>query len=130
MGIGITVECSQCGAEQSFDLGVGMAYGSLEHVITCVPKRYRPDVLEVLRSHQLVESDYSHELYHCPRCHSLHERFHVRLRYDGDKVFETEYSCRKCRVVLAPIGFEDVQGMACWNCGRTTLTAREDARWD
>ena len=130
MGHGIAVSCENCDYSKEFELGVGMMYSSLEMVQDKLHYTRRPKVKEILDNHDVKDTDYSHELYHCRSCHSLFERFHVRIVYDNDQTYETAYACSKCGKLLVRIKEEDVPKMPCYSCGEYALKIDVAFHWD
>lgn len=140
MGHGIIVECNHCRENgeapyivECFQLGIGMMYSSLENVIDLLHYTRRPKVLDILNNHAVADTDYSHELYHCPRCHRLYERFHVKIIYivdDEEKVYETSYACPKCKTPMQIITEDDLPQIPCSSCGEKALQVIETMCWD
>lgn len=108
MGESISLKCAKCGYVKSFQLGIGMMYspsGVFES-----SHGSKPLLESLVRSRKIKErtfsllnepsaspaDDYGHEIYYCPHCHELHERFYFRIDYNGG-CFEPEYQCTKCR---------------------------------
>jgi len=129
MGHGISITCSNCGSTESFRLGVGMMYSSLENVIFLVAPAARKKVLKVLAEHDVEEVSYEHALYACPRCNTLHNRFHYRIVYDDDKVFEPRFRCGDCRGRLEQAE-KDISQYSCRQCGSRSLTEEHQVLWD
>ena len=129
MGHGIGVLCSSCGNIESFRLGVGMMYSSLENVIFLVAPAARKKVLRVLSEHDVEEVDYEHALYACARCNTLHNRFYYRIVYDTRQVLEPRFWCGDCRGKLEPAE-KDVSHYSCRQCGSRSLTEEHSMMWD
>ncbi len=131
MGSGIIVRCESCDYDKEFYLGVGMMYSSLENVIDCVDHWRRAEVLEILQNHKVTQRDYEHKLYACMNCAGLYEKFHVKIDYDGGKVYETDFICGKCKSGLVEL--EDTRGVEnrpCPKCNQKTLRVEEAVLWD
>ena len=103
MGEGLALECKNCGHLDNFMLGIGMAYYSLENVIQCLPPARRKRVMQILDTRDYVRTDYYHELYACPKCCTLHERFFVSITDNHGIIYETSFRCGKCHGKLNPI---------------------------
>ena len=129
MGHGITITCSSCGSAESFTLGVGMMYASLENVIFLVAPAARKKVLKVLAEHEVEEVDYEHALYACARCNTLHNRFHYQIVYDSGQVLEPRFRCGDCRGKLEPAE-KDISQYSCRQCGSGSLKEEHQMLWD
>lgn len=131
MGTGITVECSRCSFSETFMLGVGMLYWSMDYVIDRIHNKRRGLIREILRNYKVNESEYEHRLYQCKRCNRLYERFYIRLRYDYCKLYETEFKCPKCKVPLEAVDDDKKIGnIPCAHCGHKSLKVTGIICWD
>jgi DNA-directed RNA polymerase subunit RPC12/RpoP len=139
MGFGIALKCASCGRREEVLLGVGMMYGSLGAVISEVPRRLRDAVLQALRSGSVEEIDYAHELLVCPRCETVHARFHFRVVHSGGQVVEPRYRCGDCGSTLARAdqGTDEegdccvaIRRYRCRGCGNRSLGAEQSLLWD
>ncbi len=87
MGHGIIIECKNCSRTETFMLGVGMGYSSLEKVIGFLESsKEKREVEKILNEHDVKKTDYSNELYVCPDCFQLFGGLHIRIEYDDDLV--------------------------------------------
>ena len=142
MGCGILVRCRHCEANPAeemgpyigevFQLGVGMMYSSLENVIDPLHYTRRSQVLDILHNHLVEDTECYHAMFHCPKCHRLHNRFYVKIVYDHDQVDETAYNCSKCRTRLEVIEEDDLSDIPCAECGQKTQYVDEEymLMWD
>lgn len=130
MGHGIIVSCENCDDSKKFKLGVGEMYTSLEKVQKKLHYTRRPKVKVILNNFDVKDTDYAHELYHCSRCHSLYERFRVRIVYDDDRIYETAYPCTKCGKQRDRIKEEGVPKMPCCSCGEFASRVDVHLCWD
>ena len=130
MGSGVSVECTSCGAGESFMLGVGMMYHSLPNVISCVQGGARKKVEDILENHNVLDGDFEHRLYACPKCNTLHGRFYVHLEYDDGIVYETHFRCGKCRTPLVAANENVLESYACKECGKQSLVRGSEMLWD
>jgi hypothetical protein len=110
-------------------LGVGMSYSSLEEVMQFTRGNARDALREITTNHTINDADYEYVLFACPDCNTLHERFWVRVEYDGDKVFETSFRCGKCRKGLVR-AVRPIETYNCCNCGRQELEESPGKLWD
>ena len=110
-------------------LGVGMSYSSLGEVILLKKGNAQKSLNEITNNHVVNNSDYEHALFACPNCKTLHERFWVRVEYDGDKVFETSFRCGKCRKGLVR-ATQPIESYNCSRCGRQALEESPGKLWD
>jgi hypothetical protein len=145
MGRSIQVHCSQCGYSKDFDLGIGMMYGSLlnhetnESLLSSLfrSRKMRTEIKTLIKEkHASVDlsdfSSFGHEIFRCHKCHSLFNRFYLRLKHD-DGIYSTEYKCPHCKVklerlfddILTPESFEekqiDFKKYPCPKCGEYGL---------
>ena len=130
MGHGILVSCENCQYSKEFELGVGMQYLSLENVQNQIHYTRRTKVKEILGNHDIKDTDYAHELYHCRSCHSLYERFHIKILYDNNQIYETAHACSMCGKILVRIKEEEVSKMPCCSCGGCSLKVEMAFYWD
>ncbi len=130
MGHGIEVKCKHCHRTETFQLGVGMMYSSLENVIDRLHYKRRKQVKEILQQHQVNKTNFTHELYHCTLCHSLYGRFHVKIIYDNDQVYMTSYACGQCGNQLELISENDVTQIPCSRCSEKVLQVTQNLLWD
>jgi hypothetical protein len=75
MGHGITIECSKCDYLNTFSLGIGMMYSSLENVISHVRPNRREKVLNILPHQDIYDLSYEQEMFFCPNSKILAARF-------------------------------------------------------
>lgn len=106
MGRGYVLECAKCGMGiGTYYVGTGMMY---------VPSSIRSMLKSLIRSREIrshVETmldkgasfsdggSYGHDLYICPKCNKLYERFYFRLEC-GSEIYEPPYMCHKCKKPL------------------------------
>ncbi|MBW1766010.1 MAG: hypothetical protein JRJ65_03045 [Deltaproteobacteria bacterium] len=130
MGHGILVSCKKCDYSKEFKIGVREMYTSLEKVQKKLHYTRRTKVKEILDNHDIKDTDYAHELYHCSSCHSLYERFHIKIIYDDNQIYETAHSCTMCGKILVRIKQEEVPKLSCSRCGESALKADMAFDWD
>jgi hypothetical protein len=135
VGHGLSTHCKRCGRQDTYTIGIGMAYYSLENVLNCLSPRNREKVKKILAEYKVDATEYEHRLYSCPTCLTLHNRFFVRMEYDGGKIFETSYRCGKCRRQLFPVkdnkrGEIDFGSFLCKSCGQPALEGGLSIMWD
>jgi len=130
MGHGVCVECKNCGGGEEFIFGVGMAYHSLPNVISCVQGGARKKVEDIMQNHNVLDGEFEHRLYACPKCNTLHGRFYVRLEYDDGIVYEIPFRCGQCRTLLVDANEDDVESYTCKECGKQTLVRGAEMLWD
>lgn len=130
MGYGICISCQNCDYSEQFALGIGEMSSSLENIQEQPHYTKHPEVKEILNNFDVKDTDYAHELYHCHSCHSLYERFRVRIVYDDDRIYETAYACSKCGKLLNRIKEEGVPKLPCCSCGRCALKVDVAFCWD
>ncbi len=107
-----------------------MQYFSLENVQNQIHYTRRPKVKEILDNHEVKHTDYAHTLYYCRSCHSLYERFHIKILYDDDQIYETAHSCSKCGKLLVRIREEEIPQLPCSSCGEFELKMERSFYWD
>lgn len=129
MGYGITVECASCDYKETFMLGVGMMYGSLENVISQVTAARREEVLDILHHHEVEGVSYEHKLFICPNCNTLGERFDYSIFYEDGQLCKPYFRCSECRTKLVPVE-EPITSLRCSKCGNKNLTSNETVLWD
>jgi hypothetical protein len=113
MGQGFGVRYTKCEYNKYFHLGIGMMYSPtavfgrtyLDNEkplldLLVKSKKIKEQAFTILHDRNGVPTDdYGHEVYYCPHCHELYERFHFCITYAGGS-FEPEYKCSKCRHLL------------------------------
>ena len=129
MGEGITVECTSCDYTETFWLGIGFMYSSLENVIFLVSKSRQDDVLNILQNENVYDVTYEHKLFICPKCHHLASRFDYAILYNDNKVYQPYFRCSECRTKLVPVE-EPVENIPCPICSRKSLTQFASIMWD
>jgi predicted nucleic-acid-binding Zn-ribbon protein len=130
MGTGITIECTKCHFTETYQLGVGMAYYSLEAVMGLVSPARRQTVKKLLKRKDLRNVDYGHRLFECPKCHILTERFDYRIEYGVNKIFIPSFRCGHCRRVLISAK-KPLKDHACPQCGARPIKVFENSvLWD
>ena len=131
MGYGITSSCKICNHDEEFILGVGMMYSSVENVLdTVVHWRYRTKIREILSQHKLATTEYSHELYICPTCEIIFERFYIRISQFDKVLYESSFCCNKCKCILKKTTPEDVENCRCKKCKARDLEWSSGLLWD
>jgi hypothetical protein len=130
MGHGITITCQFCSYSHEFTLGVGMEYSSLEKVIDIIPRSKRPDVQKIMDNHNIKQTQKAHELFQCQICNRLYDIFYVKIIYDNDQVYETDYRCYRCGGPLVLRNENDLSKLPCPRCGGEGLSASETMLWD
>ena len=135
MGHGLSTRCKKCGREDTYMLGVGMAYSCLDNVLDCLPHRNREKVKKILAECKVGGTEYEHRLYTFPSCFTLHTKFFVRIEYDAGKVFETSFRCGRCRRLLRSAnvndsGKIDLGPFLCKSCGQRALEGGNYLLWD
>jgi hypothetical protein len=134
MGEGFSLMCTNCAHHDSFMLGVGMAYYSLENVIDCLHPAQRKRVGQIFDTRYNIQTDFYHNLYACPKCRTLHERFFVSIADNIEVIYETSFRCGKCQITLIPIewgeGKMDWSPYVCKSCGEHALVESESLLWD
>ncbi len=130
MGQGIIVQCENCSDSNEYMIGVGMMYSSLKKVVDFLDYSKKKRVKSILESNEVIDSDYSHELYHCSHCNAITEHFYLRVNYATNQVYETLYICGKCRVNLNKIEIDALLQLPCSKCGGKKLKADENILWD
>ena len=130
MGQGISITCENCHETKYFQLGIGMSYYALENVLDCLHHTKRKQVSDILAEHHAYMTEYSHELYGCPRCNRLYSRFHVEFSYDLNRKYETSYNCNRCKVPLKRIKEKNIRRIPCSSCGKKALRVDEEMCWD
>ena len=148
MGVDIKVNCGQCKYEAYFTLGIGLQhhpqavfYGLAGEI---GQKEERPMLASLVKSSKIrkealgliaaggLPDGYGHEVYGCPHCKHLYERFYFRIKTE-EKVFEPEYKCSKCRRTLIRLDVDLRERRLPWpcpSCGKKKLSACLVNLWD
>jgi RNase P subunit RPR2 len=129
MGHGITIECESCDYQETFMIGVGMMYASLENVISQVSPARRKEVRDILQHHEVEGTSYEHKMFICPNCDTLGERFDFSIDFDDGQIYEPYFRCSECRTKLVPLK-EPISSISCSKCGEITLVSHETIMWD
>ena len=124
----IRTRCRRCDKQTRLKLGAGMSYLPLEEVVHYTRGNTRRALQEIVANHRIVSAEHSHRLFACTRCDTLHQRFYVRVDYEGGKmfggeVFETTFRCGKCRAPLAEPD-KPLKEYRCSQCGHYALDDR------
>jgi len=127
MGEAYSIKCSSCDYGLWVTEGIGMMYSPnavfygrcddpSQNWSIAFPDGYckndKPLLLSLVKSKTIKEkafelltngahpdNDYGHELFVCPKCMRLSNRFHFKLISPSEN-FEPDYKCSKCRVSL------------------------------
>ena len=128
MGQGYSLKCSSCDYSISVTEGVGMMYSPhavfygrcddpTQNWSIAFPDGYceddKPLLLSLVKSKRIkdkafellangaapVDFDYGHELYVCPKCMRLANRFHFKLESPSEQ-YEPNYRCSNCKALL------------------------------
>jgi len=130
MGTAYEIRCGKCGYKDLFRLGVGMMYFSLQNVLDNLHYTKRDEIRKLLDTYSIENEYYAHELFVCPKCNRLFERFFVQFNYDQNKTFKTEYRCTKCKSKLKRISIDQLNDYPCHICGSKNLKYCEILMWD
>ena len=140
MGQRYDIKCVACVYKFTVNKGIGMMYWP-ENVFygycddpplllsLVKSKRIREAVFALLSNGATPDSDYGHELYSCPKCNRLANRFYFKLASPAGG-YEPDYHCSECKTELerAALNREDSQievqyrdrkelGWKCPECG-------------
>ena len=154
MGQGYELNCIECGFGYSVYLGVGMLYspGSVFGSDGCEPRLadivkdegVAEKALSLLKEGYEPDMDYNRELYVCPECRNLSDRFFFKLRKGGER-YVPDYKCPECRILLRRAILKNVldtfgirivyrngrdPDWRCPKCGCRTLTSMFIICWD
>jgi hypothetical protein len=129
MGRSISTHCRNCDEINQFTIGVGFFHSSLDKAIHCTNGNVKNRLQEIVSNHSISDADYEHRVLVCPICNTLHERFYVRVNYDEDKVFVTNFRCGKCRTALVELD-KPVEECNCSMCGSQSLEEFPGIDWD
>lgn len=131
MGTGIRIYCRNCNYGGSFQLGVGMAFSSLETILQFLHPKKRLEISTILKNYPVYDEEYQYEIFRCPRCNRFFDRLRVSFKYDEDKTYVTKFKCTKCRKELLRIEvIEMVQNYPCPTCMSNSLTFTQELLWD
>jgi len=131
MGAGYTViSCSSCGFGNGFYVGVGKSCKTLEDAISKVHPRRRSKILDLLDQHTVHEADFEHRIYLCEQCGEGRNVFWVKIIYDDDQIYETEYRCDRCHKTMVNISEQIKESKTCPYCGSDNLRCVEGLLWD
>lgn len=154
MGSTYGIMCKNCDYEKSFKLGIGFVYAprrlldfekddSFSILSLLRSKKDKETVRDLVQNRNgVLDGDYSHRLYRCPKCGDFNERFFFTIKYEKGS-FTPKYKCGKCRVQLEKVRFEnektkywlediDITKFPCPKCGKYELYEGEDIHinWD
>jgi DNA-directed RNA polymerase subunit RPC12/RpoP len=131
MGAGYTVySCSSCGFGNGFYVGVGRSYKTLQDVIAKVHPKRRSTILEILDKHKIHEADFEHRIYLCEQCGDPRNVFWVRIVYDDDQIYETQFKCVRCHKTMVNLSDQIQQTKSCPLCGSGNLSCVEGLLWE
>ena len=129
MGHGITIEWTKCDYLNSFFLGIGMMYSSLENVISHVSPNRREKVLNILHYQDIYDVSYEHKMLFCPNCNILAARFDFPISNDDGQTYRPYFRCPECRTILVPLD-EPIKNTRCPKCGEKSLIDHATILWD
>ena len=170
MGQGYDLKCSTCEYRVSVAEGIGMMYSPnavfygrcddrSQKWSIALPDGYcedgKPLLLDLVKSKKIkdkafellangaVPDEYGHELYLCPKCLRLSNRFYFKLLSEKED-FEPDYQCSHCKTLLRRVKINtrkdgtanivDKNGRKhdwkCLICGGDKLTVKDMVLWD
>jgi hypothetical protein len=129
MGGSISTHCRNCNETEQFTTGIGFCHSSLDKAIRCTSGNVKKRLQVIVSNHSITDADYEHRVLGCSNCNTLHERFWVRVKYDGDKIYETRFRCGKCRTGLVDMD-KSIEEYCCSNCGGQSLEEFPGINWD
>ena len=68
-------------------------------------KRIKDTAFELLSNGAVPDNGYGHELYICPKCSRLANRFYFKLSSDTEQ-YEPDYRCSKCKTTLRRVALK------------------------
>ena len=149
MGISIIVHCRQCEYNAGdFTLGIGrrhtpeaVFYGGVygfdrkkkKPMLASLVKSWKikKEAFDLITAGSIPDKQYGHEVYGCNHCKSLHGKFYFRIMA-GEKIFEPEYKCPKCKKPLSCLNVPDRDCFQwpCLSCGNKELAVHVRLCWD
>lgn len=129
MGYSTNISCGQCDYKKHFTLGIGMMYNP-----ATVFYGDKPTITSLVKNRAIVKKaleliqgggspgDYGHEIYGCPRCKKLNERFYFSIMMKEEK-FEPQYKCPACKQTQIRISESEIAEWPCPSCGNKSLSS-------
>ena len=130
MGSGTGIECMNCHYLFDARTGVGMMYSRLSNVLDQIHYTRRPIIESILNNHDVQDTEYEHRVYRCSKCGRFGERFYIKIVYDQDQVYETQFKCSKCNGPLDDVSNEDLTKYPCPKCNQKTFILVSMLNWD
>ena len=139
MGQTVCIRCRNCDDQTGLTTGVGFGGFSLETSLVHASKATRAEVRKLLKRHPVHSTDYGFRLFECPRCDSVHSRFHIRVEYGEGQLYELKFRCSRCRKSLVPAQrsgdwpneyMRQLESYACRKCGARKLVQAGVGHWD
>ena len=87
-------------------------------------------ILELLDKHKVHESNFEHRINLCEQCGESRNSFWVRIIYDDDQIYETEFKCDRCHKTMVNISDQIKGSKTCPCCGSENLSCAEVLLWD
>ncbi|MFC1669918.1 hypothetical protein ACFL20_05945 [Spirochaetota bacterium] len=132
MGQDITISCSNCEYNNSFKLGTGYVYLTIDNLKTFMNQEKWEEIQNIIRKENIFKYDYTHSLYVCETCGKLYNRFYVKVTYGKDKnVYQLNFNCPKCKTKLTRVK-EDfpIDRIPCPVCKENKLETAINIFWD
>lgn len=129
MGEGITIKCKQCDYQETYILGIGMMYSSLENVISLISPYRRETVLNILHTQYIHEVKYEYKLFICLKCNSIIGRFDYSIIYGDGQIYRPYFRCPECKTKLITVT-EPISNIRCPSCGEKSLVENFEMLWD
>jgi hypothetical protein len=123
----IRVQCQNCNYEKDLLWGISKAYYRLGNVIKDVGDKQKKEIQKILQNYNIHDSHNNRDLTYKKRvfrrrnCSGLFTRLHVRLKYNNDKTYRTEYKCPECESGLVQVKQIDIVKCPCPGCRKETL---------
>jgi hypothetical protein len=96
-----------------------------------VERHNRKKIREIYATHKPDKIWYSHILYACPKCETLHKRFFVSMRKNRKTLYTSNFKCGTCRSRLVAFSSDDTEKYRCGKCGEQALECIDEGLvWD
>ena len=71
-----------------------------------------------------------HQIYLCEECGDFRNVFWVRIIYDDDQIYETQFNCVSCHKPMVNLSDQIQQTKCCPLCGSDHLSCLDGLLWD
>ncbi len=125
MGEGYGISCTHCGHKKDYFIGRGFSSPTnIKELIKTNKNQRENDFMQYLMEHRSAElvNIVGYRLYECPKCNTLHSKYHIEINYNYNETYIKHHFCGRCKSYLVPLkGDINITQYRCKKCNNKTL---------